>query len=45
MKITLTIYTDQNTELYLHQNQDKLKAELLNTIKQFVGNLTFKCNY
>ena len=37
MKIELIINADFNKELYLHENSDKLKNELLNTIAQFVG--------
>lgn len=37
MKIELIINADYNKELYLHRNSDKLKEELLSTIKQFIG--------
>ena len=37
MKIELIINADFNKELFLHENSDELKGELLNVIERFVG--------
>lgn len=37
MKIKITIDADHEKELRLYENSDKLKQELLNVVKQFVG--------
>lgn len=37
MKIEITINADYGKELYLHENADILKSELLGVIERFVG--------
>lgn len=37
MKIKITIDADYEEELSLYENSDKIKKELLNVVKQFVG--------
>lgn len=37
MKIELTINADYKRELYLHDNSDELKNELLSVIERFIG--------
>lgn len=41
MKIGITINADYGKELYLHENSDKLKNELLDVIEKFVGKDTY----
>ena len=38
MKIGININTDYEKELYLHENSEKLKNELLSVIERFIGN-------
>lgn len=37
MKIGITINADYGKELYLHENSEKLKSELLGVVEQFIG--------
>lgn len=37
MKIGITINADYGKELYLHENSDKLKSELLSVVERFIG--------
>ena len=37
IKIEITINANHDSELHLCENSDKLKSELLNIIRQFVG--------